>query len=386
VKILHVITRLIQGGAQRDTVMKCEALVRAGHEVWLAYGPIYGPEGSMLDAAMASGAELVELKAMRRAVLPVHDVMCYAALRRLIRRIQPDIVHTHSSKAGIIGRAAGWHCKVGGVVHTIHGLAFHDRQNRIVHDLYVRLERWAARRCHRMIAITHAMQKAFEQQGIGQTDQFVHVPDGVDVSQYKPQSEAARNLRKRLGIAAGAPVVGIVARLDPLKGHADLIEILPHLLQSHPDARLLLVGDGWNRSRLKQQVRDAGVADQVVFEGLIPPQDVPAAMSAMDVMALPSYQEGQGLVLVEALLCGCAIVAYDVGGIGEICINEKTGRLDAVGDKQALLKSLLWMLSHPDERRRLTEQGRRHVCDQFDQKNLVVKLMNVYEQMGTENA
>lgn len=179
-KILHVITRLILGGAQQNTVMCCRAQVSGGHQVWLAYGPIYGPEGSLLEEAQASGAKLVQINAMRRTVLPFHDLRCYAALRRLIREIQPDIVHTHSSKAGILGRAAAWRQRVPAVIHTIHGLPFHTRQTRLLYKGYVAAERWAARRCHRLIGLTQAMCDAFAEHGIGRAEQFYVVPSGVD--------------------------------------------------------------------------------------------------------------------------------------------------------------------------------------------------------------
>jgi len=378
-KILHIITRLIQGGAQHDTIMKCAALVKAGHEVWLAHGPIYGPEGSLRDEALASGATLVQIDPMRRAILPVHDVATGLALRKLIRRVRPDIVHTHSSKAGIVGRAAAWHCRVGAVVHTIHGLPFHERQNRLVHRMYVGAERWAAKRCHRMIGITQAMCDAFAQHGIGRPEQFEVVPDGVDISRFTPSPDARGRIRSEFGIPIDAPLIGLVARLDPLKGHDDLIVCLHRLRQTHDDVRVIFVGDGWDRRRLDQNVRREGQHDRVIFTGLLSQDRVGDMMNALDVMALPSYQEGQGLVLVEALLCGCPIVAYDVGGIGEACIDGKTGRLVPMGDRDALLDALRWMLDHPDERGQLARHGSEYVRERFDQSILVKKLHRVYE-------
>ena len=380
-RILHIITRLIQGGAQHDTIMKCAALVKAGHEVRLAHGPIYGPEGSLLDEALDTGAELIEIKSLRRAILPVHDVRTYFALRRLIRRVRPDIVHTHSSKAGIVGRAAAWHCRARAVVHTIHGLPFHDRQNPLVHRLYVAAERWAAARCHRMIGITQAMCDAFLRHGIGTPAQFDVVSDGVEVSRFARSPDARPRVRRKLGIPLEAPVIGLVARLDPLKGHEDLIGILPRLRQTHESLRLLFVGDGWDRDRLEQQVRRTGQEGHVTFCGLLPPSDVPDVMNAMDIMALPSYQEGQGLVLVEALLCGCPVVGYDVGGIGEVCIEGKTGRLVPVGDREVLAEVLAWLIDHPNERRELAQRGAEHAKQRFDQTILVQKLLGVYEKI-----
>lgn len=389
-RILHVITRLILGGAQQNTVLTCAAQVAAGHEVWLAYGPIYGPEGSLLDEARRSGAKLVELPCMRRALLPVHDVLCYRSLRRLIREIGPDVVHTHSSKAGILGRAAAWaergrrsRTSSDGlrpvVIHTVHGLPFHERQPAPINFLYVVLERFAAKRCDRILGITRAMTDAFLQNSIGEPGQFDVVPSGVDIASFAPPSpEKREKVRRELGIAPDAPVVGIVARLDKLKGHDDLLDVMPRLISELSGVRLLIVGDGWHRAALEARVKNEGLSGCVIFTGLVPPARVGEMIGAMDVNALPSYQEGQARTLVQALLCGCAIVGYDAGGIGEVCIDGKTGRLVPVGDRDALAEAILFLLRHPVERRRLAEEGQRHARAHFDARKMTARLEEIY--------
>lgn len=379
--ILHIITRLILGGAQKDTIMLAAAQVRAGHEVHLAYGPIYGPEGSLLDDAKAGGMTLHEVRWMRRAVLPMHDALCTRSLRRLIRDVRPDIVHTHSSKAGILGRAAGWREGVSGVIHTVHGLPFHDRQPRWVHRAYVLAERWAARRCHHMIAITPAMVEAFEQNSIATADRFTVIPSGVDLSAFAPSADDRLAVRSELGIPDDAPVLSLLARLDPLKGHDDLLDILPELRQRLPEVRVLFIGDGWHRPHLEQRVRNEGLDDRVIFTGLVPPQHVAHFLAAADVNALPSYQEGQGLTLAEALLCGCGIVGYDVGGIGSVCIDGRSGRLVPVGDRSKLAEAIAWMLENPDQRQRLVEQGQNLVRDELDPERLARRTEQVYRRV-----
>lgn len=379
-KILHVITRLILGGAQQNTVMCCRAQVSGGHQVWLAYGPIYGPEGSLLKEAQASGAKLVQINAMRRAVLPFHDLRCYAALRRLIRELQPDIVHTHSSKAGILGRAAAWRQRVPAVIHTIHGLPFHTCQNRLLYKGYVAAERWAARRCHRLIGLTQAMCDAFAEHGIGRPEQFCVVPSGVDSTLFRPSLEARQRVRADLKIPETAPVIGMVARFDRLKGHNDLLDVLPSLVDRSPDLRMLFVGDGYCRAALEGRVRTSGLIDQVIFTGLQPPSRVAELLAAMDVMALPSYQEGQGRALVEALLCGCAVVGYAVGGISEICIDGQTGRLVSPGDPGALAQAITWSFDHPEQCRRLVRQGQSHVLERFGAQTMCHRLERIYSQ------
>ncbi len=380
-RILHVITRLIQGGAQQNTVLSCAAQVRAGHDVHLAFGPIYGPEGSLLDEAQATGATLHEVASMRRAIHPWHDARCYLALRRLIRDIRPDIVHTHSSKAGILGRVAAWHEKVPVVIHTVHGLPFHDRQPRWLHQAYVTLEKYAARRCHHLVAITPAMVQAFRQKRIAPPDRFSVIPSGVDLSRLEIAPDARLHAREKLGLPPDAPVVAILARLDPLKGHDDLLDILPTLLQRFPTMQVLFIGDGWHRPHLERRLARSGFSEHVQLLGFVPHDQVRAVLPAADVKVLPSYQEGQSRTLVEALLCGCGIVAYEVGGIPSICIEGRTGKLVPVGDRSALADAITWMLEHPDERQAMVEQGRMLVREKFSAEYMTRELESLYQRL-----
>lgn len=379
--ILHVSTRLILGGSQKVVVEICAGQVARGHEVWLAFGPIYGPEGSLLHSAEQTGAALVEVGSMRRAILPFHDYWCYLQLRRLIRKIRPDVVHTHSSKAGILGRAAAWKEKVPAVIHTIHGLPFNKRQHTVIHKIYVFAERWAANRCHRIVAVTRAMRDSFQEESIGHPDQFVHIYNGLDLKQLTPEGHERTSVRRKLHISMDSPVVGMVARFDPLKGHKDLLEIVPGLIEMFPDLKLILVGDGWYRAEAERQVEDYGLSGTVVFTGLVGPQRVRVFLAAVDVLVLPSYQEGLGLVLIEGLLAGCGIVAYDVGGIGEVCIDNVTGLLVAPGDRVGLLSAVTCLLNDPDKRKVLTENGLEHANRNFSLEGMLESLEALYCQV-----
>ena len=375
-KILHVITRLILGGAQQNTVLSATEQVRAGHDVAIAFGPIYGPEGSLLEDARASGAALHEMSHLRRAVNPCHDALAYRQLRRLIAQLKPDLVHTHSSKAGIVARFAAWHERVPAVLHTVHGLPFHDHQSRVIHRTYVTLERMAAKRCHHLIAITPQMVEAFVKQRIAPQSMFTVVPSGVQVEKFSHDAQGRQRVRQRYGIAPDAPVVGIVARLDRLKGHADLLATLPRLQTKYPQVRMLFVGDGFDREALRD-------LPGVVRTERVPHDQVAAHLSAMDVHVLPSYQEGQSRTLIEALCCGCGIVAYDVGGMPAICVEGETGKLVPAGDRDALARAILWMLDHPEQRRTMTARGRERVTTRYSVQAMMAGLDRVYRELTT---
>jgi len=384
-KILHIITRLILGGAQENTVISCEAQTKNNHQVALIFGPIYGPEGSLLSEAQQTGAELIELSWMRRPILPLHDWMCYRQLRQQIRRFQPDIVHTHSSKAGILGRAAAWAEKVPGIIHTVHGLPFHERQPFWINNLYIYLERWAAQRCHKILGVTQKMCDSFQKHGIGSASQFEVVPSGIRLSDYSPSSDARLSIRRSLNIPDEAPVVGLVARLDKLKGQDDLLDTAKELIEEFPAIRFLFVGDGWYRAALQDRVAKEGLRGHVIFTGLVARRQVANYMAAMDVNTLPSYQEGQPRTLVQALLCGCGIVGYKAGGIPEICIDGQTGLLAPVGDRDALRKAISALLREPSLRTRLNRNGIVHAKKQFDAELMVQKLETIYHTVLEKN-
>ncbi|MEM8739086.1 MAG: glycosyltransferase [Planctomycetota bacterium] len=405
-RILHVITRLILGGAQQNTVMSCKAQIEAGHDVHLAYGPIHGPEGSLLGEAKASGATLHEIKPMVRELSPLNDWRCYQAVQKLVREIHPHIVHSHSSKAGILVRAAacaergsGWNVRSSRtfkdsegkakirvdklvnarVIHTVHGLPFHDKQSKIIHNLYVRLEKYAAERCDHLVAITPAMVEAFVEKKIAPAEKFTVIPSGIDVEAFTPRPEQRDAVRERYGIPRDALVVGHVGRLDPLKGHADLLDRLPRLREGGRDVWLFFVGDGFHRAELEQHPSMA--LGKTVLTGLVPLAEVPGYLSAMDVMALPSYQEGQSRTLCEALLCGVPVVGYGVGGIPSVIRDGETGRLAAVGDQEALGRALVELLGDPGYGERLAARGRAHVAEHFSASRMNRELLALYERL-----
>lgn len=417
-KILHVITRLILGGAQQNTVMSCKAQVEAGHDVHLAYGPIRGPEGSLLEEAKASGATLHEIKPMVRRLSPVNDWRCYRELQRLVRELKPGVVHSHSSKAGILVRAAAWKerrnpvreklfaearekgfkLRLGPqnprdfrpqIIHTVHGLPFHEQQSKLIHNLYVSLEKYAAKRCDHLIGITPAMVEAFVEKKIAAADKFTVIPSGVDVAAFAPRPERRDAVRDELGIPRDALVVGHVGRLDPLKGHADLLDQLPRLrgdtgrglTPADPgrEVWLLFVGDGFGRAAVEAHPNMA--LGKTVLTGLVPLDRVPDYLSAMDVMALPSYQEGQSRTLCEALLCGVPVVGYDAGGIPAVCVDGVTGKLVPVGDQDALGQAVLDLLGDPVYRATLAERGRRHVIEHFSAEKMNRALLELYERL-----
>ena len=425
-RILHISTRLILGGSQENTVLSCEGQARLGHEVHLAFGPIYGPEGSLLERVEGfrtedgRGIATHVVPHLEREIMPRADWRAYGELRDLIRDLRPDIVHTHSSKAGILGRGAAWSVFQGwknwnpdsaghgrkaerlprdvapraddtrpakhGVVHTIHGPPFHRYQSSFKNSIYTLSERWAAKRCHLIVSVADAMTEQYLARGIGRPEQYVTVYSGMETDHFlhAPPGETREDVRARLGLSPDDFVIGTVARLAELKGHDDVLEALGDALKEHREWKLLWVGDGWWRDRLMGRVREMGLEGSVIVTGLVPPTGaggVPGYMRAMDLLVHPSYREGLPRTVPQALLCGTPVVAYDVDGTAEVVggtEGEETGILVDAGDIEGLEGSIRWMAEHPRERLEMAERGRALCRERFSAERMVAELEEVY--------
>jgi glycosyltransferase involved in cell wall biosynthesis len=389
-RILHVSTRLILGGSQENTVLSCEGQASLGHDVHLAFGPIYGPEGSMLERVGAfrttdgRGITTHVVPDMIREIHPLRDRRCLKQLRALVRGLDPDVVHTHSSKAGVLGRMAGW--LEGGragrraIVHTIHGPPFHRYLPEWKNRMYVMAERLAARRCHAIASVADAMTRQFLDESIGRPGLYETVRSGMDTSVFlDPAPGATRGeVRARLGLEPDAFVIGTVARLAELKGHDDLLDALGDDLRANPSWRLLWVGDGWWRERLERRVEEMGLEDRVVLTGLVPPDEIPGLMRAMDVLAHPSYREGLPRTVPQALLAGTAAIAYAVDGAPEVIEDGVTGRLVEAGDTVGLREAVAWMAEDPDRRAATARAGRERCRDEFSAEHMVRALESLY--------
>ncbi len=403
-KILHISTRLIQGGSQENTVLSCEGQSELGHDVNLAYGPIFGPEGSYFDRAndfVARNGKTItmhEVPNMVRQISPVKDAKGYLELKRLIEEIQPDVVHTHSSKAGVIGRAAAWSVcqrskeKKPAVVHTIHGPPFHRYLPKWKNSIYIVSEQFAAKRCHLITSVADAMTIQFRFAGIGYDEQFVTVRSGMETDRFlNPIATETRDaMRSELGLTDDDFVIGTVARLAEHKGHDDVLDALGDDLKANPNWKLLWVGDGWWSERLLGHVDEMGLRDQVITSGLVAQHRVGAMMRAMDVLLHPSYREGLPRTVPQALLCSVPVVASDADGTREACLDaeylpdvnkaQETGRLFPIGDTGAMRGCVRWMFEHPKERSLMGQRGRAMCSKMFSTQTMVGDLEKVYQR------
>ncbi len=380
-KIVHVITRLILGGAQENTLLTVDGLHhRHGDDVTLITGPAEGPEGDLFDRAKARGLKVELMPELIRAIRPAADWKAYRALRSSIRRLRPEVVHTHSSKAGIIGRAAAWDERVPAVVHTIHGLPFGPSEFPLKNRLYVGLERWAARRCHAIVGVCDAMAEQALAEGVGRPEQYSTVYSGMDVDAFLNPARPRAEIRRELGLLDGEVAFGTVARLFERKGHDDILAAAPAVLASNPQVRFVFIGDGILRDRLKADAARLGVGHAVKFTGLVPPERIPELLNALDAVVHPSLREGLARVLPQALLVGRPVISYDVDGAKEVVLPE-TGILLPPRSIEGLEAAILRLAGDPALRVAMGREGRARFADRFRHETMTDQLRSLYERL-----
>lgn len=382
-KVVHIITRMILGGAQENTLLTVEGFDRkAGWESVLVTGPAIGPEGELVERAKRNSVRVVLVDQMRRAINPVRDAATFFALVRILKSERPEIVHTHSSKAGIIGRAAARWAGVPVIVHTIHGMAFHRNQGRALNAFYVALEKAAARWSSKIITVCDAMADQAVEAGVAPREKFATVYSGMEVDAFLNAKAHRDETRKRLGIAPDAPVIGKVARLFELKGHEYVIDAMPRVLERFPEARLLFVGDGILRDALAERVTGLGLPPEtVIFAGLVDSSEVPAMVGAMDVLVHCSLREGLARVLPQGLLAGVPVISYDIDGAREVVKDGQTGWLLPPKEVDGLAGAVVEALGDEREALRRAEAGRK-LCERlFRAEKMVDDIEAVYREL-----
>ena len=380
-RIVHVITRLIVGGAQENTLLTAAGQAEEfGDDVTVVTGPGAGPEGSLEDWALQRGLALRLVPEMGRAIRPWKDWKSYQAIATAIRELSPDIVHTHSSKAGILGRAAANGQRVP-VVHTIHGAAFHFGQSRLSQTVFRQAERWAARRCQRLISVCDAMTQQYVNAGIATPEMFTTIYSGMDVEPFLDPPRSREEVRAELGFEEDDIVVGKVARLFNLKGHQYLLEAASQIIETCPRARFLFVGDGPLREQFEAQISRDGLADHFVLTGLVPPGQIPELIHATDLVVHASVWEGLARVLPQSMIAGKPVVSFEIDGAPEVVLHEETGLLVQPESVEGLVESVTRLAGDQELRQRLGDEGCRRWTETFRYQEMARLVREVYQDV-----
>jgi glycosyltransferase involved in cell wall biosynthesis len=385
-KIFHIITRLDRGGSAENTLLTCLGLAEK-YELVLVHG--LSLESHMTDwekqsvdsrikEAMERGVNVIPVISLVRRISPFRDLQALFYLWRLMIREKPDLVHTHTSKAGILGRWAAWLGRVPIIVHTAHGHVFYGHFGPLASRFFVLLERFMALITDRMIALTVGERNDYIKSSVSRPDRIVNIHSGVEIDHYMSVRVNIEEKKKSLGISSRGLVVGTVGWLLPIKGPMHLLNAMESVWQDYPEATLVFVGKGDLEAELRAKALQMGVSGRVKFLGWR--DDIPEIMKILDVFVLPSLNEGMGRVLVEAMAAGRPVVASRVGGIPDLVKHGENGFLVEPGDENGVSAAIKKLLADKIMRDQMGEKG-RIMAQAFSLENMVDKIDSLYASL-----
>ena len=377
IRVLHIITRLDRGGSADNTLITVSSLDRRRFDVALIAGRTTNPSPKLSQAV--NKVEYEELSSLIRPVNPVKDIVSFFALFRRIRKGRYHIVHTHSSKAGFLGRLAAYFAGTPYIVHTPHGHIFYGYYGRIISWLFILLERFVSRFTDVIIGLTGREVKEHLERKIGKKSRFVVIPSGVELERFFKFDVDQKKVKKELNIPAKAKVIGSVGRLVPIKDPLNLIIAGERIAKEYPEIHFIWVGDGPLRARAEELARRASLP--LTITGM--KDDIRPYLAIVDIFVLPSLNEGMGRAAVEAMAMGKPVVATKVGGLPEVVVEGETGFLVPPADPDALAQAILSLLRYPDLGERLGRKGRER-ASLFSASRMVKEIEKVYLELVGE--
>ena len=385
-KILHIITRLDMGGSAQNTLRTCTEL-SSKYEKILVHG--LSLESGMtpsekevvregIEIAKSKGVKFIALPSMVRSIHPIKDLRALFELVRLISREKPDVVHTHSSKGGILGRMAAKLCSVPNIIHTPHGHVFYGHFGPLPSKVFLWVERFFSRFTHRMVALTRGEKNDYIEMSVCPPEKLLTIHSGVDVQQFLNPNGKQAEKRRSLGLGPKEAVIGFVGWLLPIKGPVYLLKAMDNIWPEQPDTTLVMVGKGDLAVDLRAEALRKNINGKVKFLGWR--EDINELMHVFDMLVLPSLNEGMGRVLVEAMAAGKPVVASRVGGIPDLVKDGQTGYLVPPADEMSLADAILKVLNDREQAALMGRQGKER-CRKFSLEAMIAKLDDLYSDL-----
>lgn len=387
IKILHLITHLGIGGAQDNTLLTVKGHSRQRFEVHLATGQDYT---DWVERGRAYADEFFLFPDLHRSVQPQADKRALDQITGFLREQQYHIVHTHSAKAGTVGRMAARRAKVPLTIHTFHSFGWqvartaHTRPWQVYTSslkkwFYILIERYAASLSDGLITVSELNKVEAININLAPSKKFTTIYSGIDLNRFKVNLERAEKIRS-LGLSPNRPIIGTIGRLSTQKAPLDFVAAAKMVLQQTPDLQFIMVGDG----PLASQVRQA-IGDEQRIKVFGYRDDIPEILAVLDLFVLSSLWEGLGRALTEAMIMGVPVAATAVDGVPELVTHQRTGLLSPPGDPARLAENITWLLDHPAEAQRMRQSARNRVVPTFSAERMVEKIEALYERLLVEN-
>jgi glycosyltransferase involved in cell wall biosynthesis len=379
IPVLHPITRLIVGGAQENTMYTAALLDKIRYQVEILSGPQTGSEGSLIEEVRARDIPLTIVPELVRQISPLNDFRSLTKMARSMRNNRCTIVHTHSSKAGILGRYAARLAGVPIIIHTVHGWSFHDRMSPLTRRTYIQLERLAASFSNSIITVSNRDIEKGLAARIGSRQQYHLIRSAIPLDEFDPSNFEHNAVRQELGIPDDAVVIGSIGRFSPQKNPLDWIRIAGEINRAADNVHFLLVGDGPLRSEVEMMLKSEGLWERTTLTGLR--RDVPRLLSIMDIFLLTSLWEGLPRTIPQAMTMGIPVIANRVGGIPEIIQEGVTGYLCQPGDINKTVEVCMYLINHPMKRAEMGRKGCTSVGNEFSLDVMIDQISTLYEDL-----
>lgn len=382
IKVLHIITRLDLGGTFEDTLASVLNLDNSKYEVTLSSGPSTALSETLISRLKQGGVRFVEIKQLRRQINIISDSIALYRIYRLIKNEKYAIVHTHTSKAGALGRLAAHLAKVPIIIHAPHGHIFYGYYGFFPTQLIILLEKSLASFTDRLITLTQLGKNDHIKFGIAPANKIVPIYSGIELDKFRQFNIDIKKKKDQFHLPLDSNLISVIARLAPVKGHRYFLEAAVRIIEVIPKARFLLIGEGPLRKKLIEQVKRLGLTKEVVFFGGC--EDIRPFLGISDIVVLPSLNEGMGRILLQAQACGKPVVATRVGGVPEVVRDNETGLLVPAGDAAALADAIIYLLKDKEKRRAISDQAKRWVDSKFSVEAMVKGIANLYQELIRE--
>jgi glycosyltransferase involved in cell wall biosynthesis len=381
IKVINPITRLIVGGAQETVIETCACINKDRFEMQIVAGPQTGPEGELISAVKKRRIPLTLIPELVREINPVKDSIAAYKLVKMFKREQPHIVHTHSSKTGIIGRWAARLAGVPVIVHTVHGWGHHPYQQPLIQKIYIFAEQKTVPFTDKLIAVSTLNVDKGLKDHIGTREKYAVIHSCINLDDFSRPRVDPLSLRKALGIDAASLVVGTVSRLSHQKNPLDFVRMAAQVKKDIPTARFLFVGDGPLRVETEALIRELHLEQDIILAGLR--MDVPDLLHAMNIFTLTSLWEGLPRVIPQAMMAGLPVVANNVDGNAEIIRDGVNGFLTPPGNVSLMAERIVRLLKDQPLKQAIVAQGRETAAQEFSLHDMVKKIETLYDELLT---
>lgn len=365
IKVAQVITRMDWGGSPDIVRNICSYLDPAVYDVTLVAGLSLNQSRRTKEFLAGMSGKVVSIPSLRREINPFMDLAAFLGLYRLFKKEKFDIVHTHTSKAGALGRMAAYFAGVRVIVHTPHGHLFYGYYGRLRSYIIMGIERLLTAISSRVIALTELEKGDMVFFKVASPKKVAVIYQGIEFNECAPQ------------VKRDEPLVGMIGRLEPVKGPLYFVEAAREVARSFPSARFMITGEGSMRRSIEKRISELGLKDRISLTGWR--EDMPAVFASLDVLVLPSLNEAVGIVLLEAQGCGIPVVATSVGGIPEVVKDGETGILVPPADPHRIAQAICDLLADPHKRKVMSDLGKHWVRDRFGAKEMARKISDLYK-------